>query len=143
MKSYFTRKEDVKKTWYLVDAKDRVLGRLAAFIAKLLTGKGKPVFSWDVDCGDFVVVINAKDIKLTGKKLKQKYNFHYSGYPGGDKYVRYDKLMKENPEKALVHAVKGMLAPNRFRAKRLTHLKIYKDAAHTHAAQNLTVLEMK
>jgi len=118
---------DVKRDWYLVDAKGIPLGRLASQVAKLLIGKHKPIYSPDKDCGDFVVVKNASKIVLTGKKLKQKILFRHSGYLGGDKYIPYEKLLPEKADLVVREAVKGMLPKNKLRAKMIKRLKIYKD----------------
>lgn len=117
----------VDRKWYLIDATEKVLGRLASEIAKLLIGKHKPIYSPDKDCGDFVVVKNASKIILTGKKLKQKIYFSHSGYLGGDKYIPYEKLMPHRADFVLKEAVKGMLPKNKFRAKMIKRLKVFKD----------------
>ncbi|MFH1783927.1 MAG: 50S ribosomal protein L13 [bacterium] len=135
MQTYVTKKESIKRKWYLVDAKGCVLGRLATFLANVLRGKNKAIFSPSVDCGDYIVVINAEKVVLTGKKLKQKFNWRYSGYPGGLKLTRYDELMQKNPEKAVRLAVKGMLPNNRLRDKIIKKLKIYRGAEYKEQAQ--------
>jgi len=117
------------------DADGKVLGRLATKVADLLRGKGKKIFSNDVDCGDFVVITNIAKVVLTGNKLEQKIAYRHSGYPGGDKYTPYKRLMAETPEKALLFAVKGMLPKNKLAARQITRMRIFRDAAHTHAAQ--------
>lgn len=117
----------IERNWYLIDAKDKPLGRLASKIAKLLIGKHKPIYSADRDCGDFVVVKNASKIILTGKKLKQKILFRHSGYLGGDKYIPYEKLLPSKADLILKEAVKGMLPKNKLRAKMIKRLKIFKD----------------
>lgn len=136
MKTYVTKEKDIKRQWHLIDAEGCVLGRLASFIADVIRGKNKSIFSPDVDCGDYVVVINAQKVILTGKKLKQKVAWHHSGYPGGLKLMLYDKLMAEKPEQALRHAVKGMLPHNKLRDKMIKKLKIYQGTAHEQQAQN-------
>jgi len=134
--TYFPQKNTPpERRWHLVDAKGQVLGRLAARIAGLLRGKGKPTFTPYLDEGDFVVVINAAQVKLTGNKLEQKVAYSHSLYPGGLKLVPYSRLMVENPERAVEKAVSGMLCKNKLRAQMLTRLKIYRDAVHPHAAQ--------
>jgi len=117
----------VERRWYLIDATNKPLGRLASQIARLLIGKHKPIYSPDKDCGDFVVVKNTAKISLTGKKLRQKILFRHSGYLGGDKYIPYEKIFPEKADFVLKEAVKGMLPKNKLRAKMIKRLKIYKD----------------
>lgn len=136
MKTHVTKEKDIKRQWHLIDAEGCVLGRLASFIADVIRGKNKSIFSPDVDCGDYVVVINAQKVILTGKKLKQKVAWHHSGYPGGLKLMLYDKLMADKPEQALKHAVSGMLPHNKLRDKMIKKLKIYRGTAHEQQAQN-------
>jgi large subunit ribosomal protein L13 len=136
LKTYVTKQEDINRQWYLINAEGCVLGRLASLISDVLRGKNKPIFSPEVDCGDYVVVVNAEKIVLTGKKLKQKVAWTHSGYPGGLKLTLYDKLMAEKPEEALKRAVKGMLPHNKLRDRMLKKLKIYKGPAHEQEAQN-------
>jgi len=135
MKTTHLRKEDVDKAWYLIDAKDKVLGRLATEIAKILRGKNKAIFSPHVDTGDFVVVVNAEKVRLTGNKLKGKMYYHHSGYPGGIKAVSAEKLLAQKPEELLRRAVKGMLPKNRLGRKVWKKLKVYAGPNHPHAAQ--------
>ncbi len=133
MNTFTLRKEDVKRKWYLVDASGVPLGRLASFVAVLLRGKNKPTFTPHVDCGDYVVVINAGKVKLTGHKIEQKYHFTTSKRPGGDKYQRYKVLMKEHPELAVQWAVKGMIPHNKLGEKVFRKLKVYPGQEHSHA----------
>ncbi|MDR0676841.1 MAG: 50S ribosomal protein L13 [Elusimicrobiota bacterium] len=145
-KTFVAKKENIEKKWYVVDAKDIVLGRLATRVANVLRGKHKPIFTPHVDTGDNVVIINAKDIKLTGKKLVQKMNFRYSGYPGGATFTRYDVLMETKPERAVYLAVRGMLPKNKMRDVIIKKLHIYKGSEHLQAAQKpekLDILNMK
>jgi large subunit ribosomal protein L13 len=135
-KTFRIKSEEVEHNWYIIDANNRVLGRLATKIATVLMGKHKPYFSHDTDCGDFVIVTNASKIKITGKKLDTKFEYRHSGYPGGDKYIPYKKLIKTNPSKIIYLAVKNMLPKNKLRAKFLKRLKIYPDNTHPHIAQN-------
>lgn len=137
MKStYFPRKNDApNRQWHLIDAKGQVLGRLATRVATLLRGKGKPTFTPYMDEGDFVVIINAADVKLTGKKLEQKVAYSHSLYPGGLKLVPYSRLMVENPERAIEKAVSSMLTKSKLRERMMTRLKVYRDAVHPHSAQ--------
>ncbi len=123
------------RQWHVVDAKGQVLGRLATRVATLLRGKGKPTFTPYLDEGDFVVVVNASEVKLTGNKLDQKVAYSHSLYPGGLKLVPYRRLMQENPEKVISKAVSAMLCKNKLREKMMTRLKVYRDSAHPHSAQ--------
>jgi len=137
MKStYFPHKKDVpSRQWHLIDAQGQVLGRLATRAATLLRGKNKPTFTPYLDDGDFVVVINAAQVKLTGNKLTQKTAYSHSMYPGGLKLVPYSRLMAENPERVIEKAVSSMLTKSKLRAQMLTRLKVYRDAIHPHTAQ--------
>ena len=127
--------QTVERKWYVVDAEDLVMGRLASQVASILRGKNKPTFTPHVDCGDHVIIINAAQAVLTGRKLEQKYYRHHSGYVGGLKEVQYKTLMAETPEKAMMLAVKGMIPDNTIGRKALTRCRIYRDANHGHAAQ--------
>lgn len=142
VKTFFPKDEDIEKKWYLIDASGMVLGRLATKVAQLLRGKGKPIFSPDIDAGDYVIIVNSQGVLLTGKKSKQKSHFTYSGYPGGAKSIRYDKLIAENPEKAIRLAVKGMLPPNKLSDRLIKKLKIYKGNEHPHGAQKPQLLRI-
>jgi len=135
MKTHVTKAQDMERKWYLIDADGMVLGRLATRVAGLLMGKGKAVFSPAVDTGDFVVVINAGKIRLTGRKASQKFLFTHSGYPSGAKFTRYDKLLGEKPETVIMTAVKGMLPHNKVSARLITKLKVYRGKEHPHTAQ--------
>lgn len=135
MKTFIAKKEDIKQSWYLIDADGVVLGRLATRIAIMLRGKNKPGYTPHVDSGNFIVVINAAKIKLTGNKLKQKRYYHHTLYPGGLKSEAAGDLLKRQPEKVILHAVKGMLPKNRLADRLLTKLKVYSGAEHPHAAQ--------
>lgn len=127
--------EDVDKKWYVVDAEGLVLGRLAANVARILRGKHKPIFSPHMDNGDFVVIINADKVRLTGKREEQKSYFTYSGYPGGGKTRMFKDLIKSNPQYVIEHAVRGMLPHNRLGRRIIKKLKVYSEAAHPHEAQ--------
>ncbi|MCK5533630.1 50S ribosomal protein L13 [bacterium] len=142
MKTYMAKEKEINKKWYLIDGTDVVLGRLSVFVANLLRGKSKPTFTAHVDAGDFVIVINAEKIRLTGNKLKQKIHYHHSGYPGGIKGIRYDKLMSETPQKAVRLAVKGMLPHNRLGRRLITKLKIYRGEEHSHSSQNPEIIKI-
>jgi len=135
MATYSAKNEEIEKSWYLVDAENKVLGKLASKIAAVLRGKHKPIFTTHVDTGDFVVVINAKKIHLTGKKLKNKYYYRHSGYPGGLKVMSAEDMLKKKPENLIKLAVRGMLPKNKLGRKQLKKLKIYAGADHPHKAQ--------
>jgi large subunit ribosomal protein L13 len=141
-KTYFAKKTDAIKNWYIVDAENIVLGRLATRLATVLRGKHKPMYTPNIDTGDNIVVINASKVKLTGKKLIQKVDFRHSGFPGGVTLTRYDVMMKNNPEKAIYLAVKGMLPKNKLRDVFLKKLHIYKDIEHAHISQKPEVLDI-
>lgn len=128
--------------WQLIDAKDKVLGRLATEIANLLRGKNKPQFMPNVNCGDHVVVINARDIKLTGNKLNAKTYYHYTGFPGGIKEEKVKDLIAIQPEKVIINAVSGMLPKNKLQGDWLKRLHVYPDHNHPHQA-NVSHLEVK
>lgn len=135
MKTYDAKKENIVRNWYLVDAENQVLGRLASEIARRLRGKHKPVFTPYVDTGDFVIVINAEKISLTGKKLTDKIYYNYSGYPGGLRETNAGKMLKDHPERVIQYAVKGMLPKNSLGRKMLKKLKVYAGGDHRHEAQ--------
>jgi large subunit ribosomal protein L13 len=134
-KTYLPKQDMLGRKWHLIDANGRVLGRLAVEISGLLMGKNKVFYTNHIDCGDFVVVVNASKIVLTGKKLRQKTYFTYSGYPGGAKLIPYSVVMEKSPQKALFAAVKGMLPKNKLADKQITRLKVFKDGNHIHNAQ--------
>lgn len=135
IKTYLPNINEINRQWRLVDAKGISLGRLATEVANLLTGKNKKIFTPHIDCGDFVVVTNAKEVKLTGNKINQKIAYRHSGYPGGDHYTPYSKLMATTPEKAVFAAVKGMLPKNKLGARQIKRLRVYKGSQHLHIAQ--------
>ncbi|MFA5145303.1 MAG: 50S ribosomal protein L13 [Candidatus Omnitrophota bacterium] len=141
-KTYIAKKEDIKRQWYVVDAKDKILGRLASKIAAILRGKHKPIFSPHLDTGDGVIVINSSKIKVTGNKPKQKVYRRYSGYPGGLREVTLEVLLAKKPEKVMQLAVKRMLPGGPLGRKMLKKLKVYADDKHIHKAQNPVVLEV-
>lgn len=136
MKTVTPKKDDIQQNWYLFDASDAVLGRLATRIATILRGKNKPYFSPHLDTGDYVVVINAEKVKLTGNKEQQKIYKSYSGYPGGLREIPYDRMMEKKPEHIITHAVKGMLPKNILGRQLITKLKVYAGSEHPHQAQN-------
>jgi large subunit ribosomal protein L13 len=129
------RKEDVTRDWYLVDVDNKVLGRVATEIANVLRGKNKPTFTPSVDTGDFVIVVNAEKIALTGKKFADKTYYSHSSYPGGLKEISAAKLIEKKPEELIKKAVKGMLPKNKLARHMLKKLKIYSGSAHPHSAQ--------
>lgn len=136
MRSFVAQKKDIKRNWYLIDAKGKILGRLASRIARILMGKDKPTFTPHIDQGDFVVVINAKQVKVTGKKLENKIYYHHTFYPGGLKQERLKDLLLKRPERVIQLAVKRMLPKNRHQAPRMRRLKVYADGNHPHQAQS-------
>ena len=135
MSTTMATKATVERKWYVLDAAGKPMGKTAALAADLLRGKLKPTFTPHVDCGDYVVIINAEQAILTGKKLEQKFYRHHSGWIGGLKEVKYKDLMAKRPEFAMQLAVKGMLQKNSIGADQLTRLKVYRGAEHKHAAQ--------
>ena len=130
MKTRTTKKSEIKRGWHLFDAQDKILGRLSTQIAQLLIGKDKPYFAPNLDCGDYVVVINAAQIKVTGKKADQKKYYRHSGYPGGFREITFKKQMERDPRKIIYQAVSRMLPKNKLRAKRLVRLKIFVNEKH-------------
>ena len=135
MSTFMQKKESVVRKWYVLDAAGKPLGRTAVAAADLLRGKNDPTFTPHVDCGNFVVIINADKAVLTGKKLEQKYHYHHSGYVGGMKSIQYKEMMAKRPEMAMELAVKGMLPHNTLGRTAFTRLKVYAGAAHKHQAQ--------
>lgn len=143
MRTYSPKPGDVEPKWYLVDAADVVLGRLATHVATLLRGKRKPTYAPHFDGGDYVIVINADKVALTGSKLEQKFAYHHSGYPGGLRATSYTELLAKHPERAVVKAVRGMLPKNRLGRKQLAKLKVYAGTEHPHAGQKPETFELK
>lgn len=142
LKSFNIKAEEVQKDWFEVDAAGKNLGRLSTEIARVLTGKHKPTYSPHIDMGDHVVVINAEQIVLTGKKLTDKFYWRHSGYPGSLRLVSASDMLKRHPERVIEHAVKGMLPNNKLRALRMGKLKVYAGANHPHTAQKPKRLEV-
>lgn len=134
-KSFMAKPGEVESKWYIVDATDMVLGRLASQVATILKGKNKPEYTPNVDCGDHVIIINCEKVRLTGKKLEQKYYRYHTGFVGGLKEVQYKKLMSEKPEFAVYKAVKGMLPKNTLGTNMLKKLRVYVGGEHNHQAQ--------
>src|SRR5437773_10843772 len=135
MKTYLPKVNLNERTWHVVDANGAVLGRLAAQVANILRGKNKPVFTPHLDAGDFVVVINAEKVLVTGKKETEKLFMSYSGWKGGERYRSVAEIRQRHPEKLIMHAVKGMIPKNRLGSRLLTKLKVYKGDQHPHSAQ--------
>ena len=135
MKTQVAKKEEVTREWYLVDGENLVLGRIATRIANVLRGKNKPIFTPSVDTGDFVIVVNAEKIALTGNKLADKMYYSHSGYPGGIKSINAGKLLEKKPEEIIRKAVKGMLPKNKLARHMLSKLKVYSGPEHPHKAQ--------
>ena len=142
MKTYLPKDYLSQRKWHIVDADGQVLGRLAAKVADVLRGKNKPIFTPMWDAGDFVVVINADKVKLTGKKETEKFFMSYSGWKGGEKYRSVAQVRAKNSEELIHHAVKGMIPKNRLGSALLTKLKVYKGAEHPHAAQMPALLKI-
>jgi large subunit ribosomal protein L13 len=141
MKTQFAKKGDIDRKWYVVDAKDAVLGRLAVKVATYLRGKNKPVFTPNVDTGDFIIVINAGKVRLTGNKQSDKMYYHHSGYIGGIKAKTAKELLEDRPEKIIEQAVWGMLPKNRLGRTMIKKLKVYGGAEHPHKAQSPEILK--
>ena len=143
MKTISLKKSEISKEWWVVDAKDQILGRFASRIAQIIRGKHKPNFTPHMDMGDFVIVLNAEKIKVTGNKERDKTYFRHTGYPGGVKETSLSMLRRTNPEKILMNAVKGMLPHNRLGRSILSNLKVYKGGKHPHEAQTPKELDIK
>jgi large subunit ribosomal protein L13 len=142
MKTHTPKKSEMTQKWYLIDAKDKVMGRLATVIANKLRGKDKPIYSPHMDCGDYIVVINAEKVKLTAGKLDKKMYYRHSGFPGGFKEETAKTLMDRKPTKALELAISGMLPKNKLRKELMKKLKLFAGEEHTHQAQSPEVLEV-
>jgi len=142
VKTYTAKPKDIKREWFLVDAEGKTLGRLATKIAEILRGKHKPIYTPHLDCGDYVVVINADKIRVTGRKLDQKIYYRHSGYPGGLKSITLRDQLQKHPERVLEAAVRGMLPKNRLGRKMFKKLKVYVGDSHPHQAQQPKTLEL-
>lgn len=136
MKTKVLKKSDIERKWYVIDAQDKVLGRMATRIARILMGKGKVQYSPHVDCGDYVIVLNADKFKVTGNKMEDKIYYRHSFYPGGLKAINLKLMLEKNPKRVIFHAVSGMLPKNKFRTRRLKRLKLYLGTDHPHKAQS-------
>jgi large subunit ribosomal protein L13 len=141
MKTYSAKAEDVKRDWLVFDAEDKILGRLAARVAHRLRGKHKPEYTPHVDTGDYIIILNADKIRVTGNKRRNKMYYRHSGYPGGLKSTNFEKLIEKSPEKVIELAVKGMLPKNPLGRAMFRKLKVYAGDQHPHAAQQPTVVE--
>lgn len=143
MKTYMAKPSDITRHWHLVDAEGLVLGRLAVEVARILMGKNKPTYTPHLDTGDFVVVINAEKVELTGKKAEQKKYFHYTGHPGGLVETSYRQMQERKPEEIIRLAVRRMLPKTKLGRTMLSKLKVYRGAEHPHSAQQPVVLDLK
>jgi large subunit ribosomal protein L13 len=143
MKTTFAKKETVERKWYVIDAKGQVLGRLAAEIARRLRGKHKPTYTPHIDTGDYIIVVNADKIRLTGNKLEKKIYYRHTGYPGGLKSINAKRLLQRKPERVLEHAVKGMLPKNRLGRRMYKKMKVYAAPNHPHEAQKPEILTLE
>jgi large subunit ribosomal protein L13 len=143
MGTYSARKEDIQRKWFIVNASGKTLGRLASAVASVLKGKTKPIYTTHVDTGDFVIVVNADKVHLTGRKLDQKVYYRHSGYPGGLKSVTAGKLMKTKPEQVIKLAVEGMLPKTQLGKHMLSKLKVYAGDKHPHSAQQPVELKVQ
>ncbi len=142
-KTHTPKADEIERRWYIVDAEDKVLGRIATEIARVVRGKHKAHFTPHLDTGDFVIVINAEKVRLTGNKLEGKMYYKHSGYTGSLKATPAGKMLEKHPERVIMHAVRGMLPKNRLGRKLLTKVKVYKGSKHPHEAQKPEVLEIK
>ncbi|HET9173674.1 MAG TPA: 50S ribosomal protein L13 [Candidatus Saccharimonadales bacterium] len=143
MKTFSAKPSDVNRLWYVVDASEISLGRVATQVATLLTGKGKPQFTQHIDTGDYVIVINAQDLKVTGNKVDKKIYYRHSNFPGGLKERTLREQMEKDPSEVVIHAVRGMLPVNKLRDGRLARLKVYAGSEHNHEAQKPVSISMK
>lgn len=142
MRTYTPRPADIKRQWYVIDATDVVLGRLASHVASLLRGKHKPIYAPHMDTGDFVIVVNASKVALSGNKLEQKRAYRHSGYPGGLRSIAYKDLMAKRPERAVEKAIKGMLPKNSLGRQMFRKVKVYAGPDHPHQAQKPVPFEI-
>jgi large subunit ribosomal protein L13 len=143
VRTYTPKPADVERQWHVIDATDVVLGRLASQVATLLRGKHKPIYAPHLDTGDFVIIINADKVVLSGKKLEQKKAYRHSGYPGGLRAIAYSDLMEKHPERAVEKAIKGMLPKNTLGRKMFSKLKVYAGSEHPHQAQRPVPYDIK
>lgn len=143
MKTFTPKREEIKRKWILIDARGKVLGRLASQVASILRGKNKTIFTPHLDTGNEVIIINARDVLVTGKKREQKAYYHHTGYPGGLKSVKFETLFKKEPEKVLTTAIRGMLPHNKLGRAMLKKLRVYAGPKHPHQAQKPEIMEMR
>ncbi|HLZ15116.1 MAG TPA: 50S ribosomal protein L13 [Candidatus Saccharimonadales bacterium] len=143
MKTYSAKPSDVTRKWYVIDASEAPLGRVATKAATLLTGKGKPMFTHHIDTGDYVIVINAANVQVSGTKMDTKMYYRHSGFPGGLTELTMREQMEKDPTSAITHAIRGMLPVNRLRDARLERLKVYAGAEHNHEAQKPEIISVK
>lgn len=142
MKSFVAKPQEVERKWYVVDADGKTLGRLASQVASILRGKNKPTYTPHVDTGDFVIVVNAEKVAVTGKKMDQKMYRHHTGYPGGLKEMTYKQMLEKKPEDIIAQAVKGMLPKNSLGRQMFKKLKVYSGSEHNHEAQKPEMLDI-
>jgi large subunit ribosomal protein L13 len=142
VRTFTAKKEEIERGWYVVDAQGETLGRLASKIAPILRGKHKPIYTPHLDCGDFVVVINADKVRVTGRKMDQKFYYRHSGYPGGIKSISLRDQLAQHPERVVQAAVRGMLPKNKLGRRMMKKLKVYAGDSHPHAAQQPKSLEL-
>ena len=142
MKTYTAKTAEIEREWFVVDAEGKTLGRLASEIAQILKGKHKPTYSPHLDCGDYVIVINAEKVHVTGRKLDQKMYYRHSGYPGGLTEINLRRQLETHPDRVILAAVKGMLPKNKLGRRMIKKLKVYADATHPHEAQQPKMLEL-
>jgi large subunit ribosomal protein L13 len=143
MKTYSAKPKEVTRKWYILDASQLTLGRLSTQVAQLLLGKGKPMFTRHIDCGDYVIVINSDKLKVTGDKLEKKVYYRHSGYPGGLKEQQLKDKLEADSTSVIINSVRGMLPDNKLRADRMARLKVYKDENHNHSAQKPEVFNLE
>lgn len=141
MSSYIAKPSEIERKWYILDAEGKTLGMLASEVASILRGKKKPIYTPYIDCGDYVIVINAEKIQVTGKKAQKKIYKHHTGYPGGLREITFEKLMEKDPEEIIRHAVKGMMPKGPMGRQMYKKLKVYVGPEHKHAAQKPEVWE--
>lgn len=141
-KTYSVKESEIERDWYVVDARDQVLGRLASEVARILRGKHKPTYSPHLDTGDYVVVVNAADVRLTGRKADQKTYFRHSGYMGGEKHIPFRRMLKTHPERVVELAVKGMMPKNKLGRRMYGKLRVYAGTEHPHESQSPRPLEI-
>lgn len=141
-RTYVTKPEDIERSWYVVDASGQTLGRLASEVAQVIRGKHKPIYSPSIDVGDYVIVVNAEKIHVTGQKLDQKMYYRHSGYPGGIKEMTLGRMLEEHPTRVIELAVKGMLPKNKLGRKMIKKLKVYAGSEHPHQAQQPEAMEL-